>query len=561
MKKLLIAILILATPFNLYAACGGSSPNLVAASHSYADVAACIADSTYDDTITVPAGDGSETWASTLVISKGVHLSGPGSGSLTISTHASLGISLTPDATSVTNGHVFEISGFTFDGSSSDDVAISLGTVGQTGYPVVNFHDNIIQNYASASGYGTVWYQGPWKGVIHSNTWSGNDRHIMRYWGDNEPQWNWEDEYTYGTDENLFFEDNTINLDTYTLSGGHSARVVVRFNQFNTMQSHFSPLWDVHGNQASYVCSMMGAEFYYNDIDANGTTEEFDIRGGRILHFGNALINGTYYPNVYNENCNDSAETCRRDGDTQTFNLQNSYHFLNTDDGSVKKTTIWTYNNTCPAEMIENAQFWNTNTSFVPGTSTTLSTGIGIGTAAQMAIIDTCTEGVGFWVTDEGTWNSDQVGADGRLYTCNGSNTFVLYYTPYAYPHPLRVADTTSPIITDTTPANYPCVSDPRNADITWTTDEQANCRIGATDEGDYDLMPADSVTSTDSTSHTDTESLACDQTVTRYVYCEDGSGNEAGETTITFDILAEANPPGNPTATCTGTGGQGGAN
>lgn len=80
------------------------------------------------------------------------------------------------------------------------------------------------------------------------------------------------------------------------------------------------------------------------------------------------------------------------------------------------------------------------------------SKGVGTGTAAAMAAIAsngiTKLVGAGFWVTDEGSWNTEDatVGAPGygkgkgRLYTWNGS-AFALKYEPAQYPHPLRSAD------------------------------------------------------------------------------------------------------------------------
>lgn len=73
------------------------------------------------------------------------------------------------------------------------------------------------------------------------------------------------------------------------------------------------------------------------------------------------------------------------------------------------------------------------------------STGASQGTRNQMNLITTCTEGVGFWVTDEGNWNGENatVGTPGyqkghgQLYRCGSSNNWQLYYTPYSYPHPL----------------------------------------------------------------------------------------------------------------------------
>lgn len=65
------------------------------------------------------------------------------------------------------------------------------------------------------------------------------------------------------------------------------------------------------------------------------------------------------------------------------------------------------------------------------------TTGTGTGTASEMNAITPTLAGVGFWVTDEGEWNSLNGGADGRLYVWGGSS-WDLEYTPYEYPHPLR---------------------------------------------------------------------------------------------------------------------------
>lgn len=72
------------------------------------------------------------------------------------------------------------------------------------------------------------------------------------------------------------------------------------------------------------------------------------------------------------------------------------------------------------------------------------TTGTGWGTIANRPT--TCTKGVAYFATDQGSWNRSgsnpegvqQNGADGVLYRCLAANVWTLYYTPYVYPHPLQ---------------------------------------------------------------------------------------------------------------------------
>jgi len=62
------------------------------------------------------------------------------------------------------------------------------------------------------------------------------------------------------------------------------------------------------------------------------------------------------------------------------------------------------------------------------------TTGTGYGTLANRPT--TCTTGVGYWATDQGTWNTYN-SQKGILYYCSSTNTWSVKYTPYTYPHPL----------------------------------------------------------------------------------------------------------------------------
>jgi hypothetical protein len=63
------------------------------------------------------------------------------------------------------------------------------------------------------------------------------------------------------------------------------------------------------------------------------------------------------------------------------------------------------------------------------------SSGVGWGTMANRPA--TCTAGVAYWATNQGSWNNSENGEQGVLYKCTAANTWTLYYTPYTYPHPL----------------------------------------------------------------------------------------------------------------------------
>jgi len=61
----------------------------------------------------------------------------------------------------------------------------------------------------------------------------------------------------------------------------------------------------------------------------------------------------------------------------------------------------------------------------------------GTGTGSLASRPATCTAGVGYWATDQGSWNKSGSGPQGQLYVCSSTNSWSLYYTPYSYPHPL----------------------------------------------------------------------------------------------------------------------------
>ncbi len=78
------------------------------------------------------------------------------------------------------------------------------------------------------------------------------------------------------------------------------------------------------------------------------------------------------------------------------------------------------------------------NREFFADTGFDTNTGVSRGTTAQMNAMVPSIVGYGFWVTDQGSWNTTlPLNTSGQLYTWTGS-AWTLKYTPYTYPHPLR---------------------------------------------------------------------------------------------------------------------------
>ena len=63
------------------------------------------------------------------------------------------------------------------------------------------------------------------------------------------------------------------------------------------------------------------------------------------------------------------------------------------------------------------------------------TSGTGHGTLANRPT--TCAPRVGYWATDQGSWNQSGNGGQGVLYVCDSATHWTLDYTPYTYPHPL----------------------------------------------------------------------------------------------------------------------------
>lgn len=109
--------------------------------------------------------------------------------------------------------------------------------------------------------------------------------------------------------------------------------------------------------------------------------------------------------------------------------------------GTVNALTQWQRQQGSSSATFTDRDIIQSNRDFYASAGFDTNTGVTVGTAAQMALA-TPTLNYGFWVTDEGSWNTEndtpgtpgyQKG-QGQLYVGNGA-TWDLAYTPYVYPY------------------------------------------------------------------------------------------------------------------------------
>jgi len=408
---------------------------ITAASPSFADVSAAVSRAKAGDTVIVPAGRA--TWASQLVITRGINLTGAGIGQTVIisnyvapnpdSVLTSANYLIVYDPTSPLENAPFRLSGFSLD---FDHKCFGL-MLENTSTTAIN-QIRIDNNHMEDSNVGTDL---PWQGVnihIYGTVYGVADRNefisgYIRCNGLDATTWN-NLEFNFGTADNFYFEDNRFTSpDTMFFYGEMGGRYCVRYNIFDATASTngLYPFADMHGNQPNAHNATMGAEIYENVINAGikGVCL-LDQRGGKALVYNNVIsTSGTVFAQAREEYLDSISppESSLKSGQPQ--HVSDSYYWSNRKNG----TTIIglgieqriDYGGNLGVVPQENRDVWFEKSGF-NGTS-----GVGFGPLANRPT--TCTTGVAYWATDTNI-----------LYKCTKKNVWTEYYRPYVYPHPLR---------------------------------------------------------------------------------------------------------------------------
>jgi hypothetical protein len=488
MKRLLLLIALCSPSF---AACTGGSPTWQT-TPDQASVASCIASASSGDTINVSSG--SVTWTGSISFSgKNLIILGAGAGNTVIT-----GYSIQID----TCNNPCRVSGFTWNltGSNYMQIAESVGwrvdhnafsvpsanvafqSIGVGANPSEGLVDHNTDVYGAFVVYGESYATGGqymWAGPLNFGT-----SHAVYFENNtiNNPDGSTGGLYYPFVDGNtgchIVARFNTIigsRLATHGLQGeSQDGCMVFEFynNTFtqpatpnaeplrvrggtgfvfhNTSDGNASPNQveiDVDRANEDSIASQVGASSWWEFCDGLTTssylTTPGNLGGGYTTYSTPKAVSidggGTGgYPCRDQLGRGTNASRWNYSGTPPAQQLVPAYIWRNTTSGSELSVVLvceTSGDNLCSNQSAnivnQNRDWYGYNSSF-NGT-----TGIGEGTLASQP--STCTTGVGYWATDQGTWNASGSGGQGVFDKCTATNTWTnAYYMPYAYPHPLQ---------------------------------------------------------------------------------------------------------------------------
>jgi hypothetical protein len=260
-----------------------------------------------------------------------------------------------------------------------------------------------------------------------------------------------------GGPEAIYVENNIFESDAFgnLIDSNRSGAYVSRFNTYTKNGNQTGSVFEAHSLQAQAERGSKKWEIYNNTVSIDQGTVGL-IRSGTGVFFGNTLNitaggeNSISFSNNRDSTAVGGMGIC--DGTHPDFDSNEDGGWLCRDqvgagsdqsasDGTLPypiqdKVPAYAFNNTPTTTFGGSTNVKVNRDYYTQGVTFDGSTGVGVGVAADRPV--TCTTGVGYWATDEGSWNRSGSGGQGRLYKCTSANTWELYYTPYTYPHPLQ---------------------------------------------------------------------------------------------------------------------------
>jgi len=449
---------------------------------SQADVNSALAAAPAGDTIQIPPG--TFTWGTNgaaTYINSAVNLLGSGTSNTTIildpgfSTGYNEVINITAGAT---------VGNFSLEPPANTEGGISAGPA--TGWRVTNINYNNVGN----SSVGYFCYAGSY-GLIDNCTVAANNGECELIFG-RGPNDSWQTGSSMGKADNVIVEDSTFNGTGYVCDANSNARFVIRFctitgpmkvdghglasntpargvrqmeiydNTWTSTNSYWAIMELRGGTGVCFNNASVGSNlifFFLNEYGATAPWANFgnvcqtpynypiadQIGEGPDLYVG-GTSQGTFQPPGYVQNSGGSApyyiwNVTQCGQPVAAVGSQIPANAIAQYQSEVGGTTA-TFTMVGPPspDIIEEGRDYFQQGGFNGNAPFTGADGVGVGTTTQMNGIKPTKIGVGFWVTDQGTWNNNTPGS-GMLYTwqidpVTKLPTWEPTYTPYQYPDP-----------------------------------------------------------------------------------------------------------------------------
>ena len=428
---------------------------------------------------------------------------GAGTSTTSIASTISGGTSALFSVSGLTQGQLMRISLINFPSETNTNPATGVGalifngTCNSSGCP--NLHiDNTTWGSTWNGAYlpaGSIVFAYNVLGLADHNTINGPDGEAPYFVNDNLPAWmgvgqfgdnSWAQPDTMGTAQAFYFEfnifDSGVASETdygYASAGG--GRFVCRYNTYSDVATEAVSCGGHGTSSGGRPRGMRHMEVYGNQLTCTSSSGcygpmSFNSGTGYIFNntwnsTGGGFFNGYSAVNAQRlqagtwapwGQCNGSGAWDLNSGGSPVACLDQPGRGQGTYmSGTTPTPAAW------PSEVLEpvyewgdsvtggftspivtgsstlnvNNDYYNETTNQIAQTSATSpfngTSGAGHGTLANRPT--SCTTGVAYWATDQGSWNSGcGSGAQGELFKCTGTNTWTLSYTPYLCPHPLE---------------------------------------------------------------------------------------------------------------------------
>lgn len=255
--------------------------------------------------------------------------------------------------------------------------------------------------------------------------------------------------YTHGTTGGAAYRGCRaleIYGNTATWNSGNSSDQDYTFMQ---MESGTGLLWGntINGQNSILNEANSRSGIYSQTAPPNGWGEPGTMNGGPSNWDQNATSSNGYpaldmpgrgkgdlltgsFPTL----CDSTTRCTTYDGTWPNQEIEPWYAWANTASSALQN--YWQSTDTAPLMKNNRDYYFQCGSYNSSCSSFTGAAGVGSGTLAS--IPSTCTAGVGYWATDQGSWNQSGNGfGNGVLYLCTATNIWNPSYTPYTYPNPL----------------------------------------------------------------------------------------------------------------------------